>query len=329
MLVANDRLLLFADNNPFWTGADPFVVCNALHVPFSVYGKLLLEHVDGIQMYINEFINIMLDSLKFSVLKPLAVDVSLVDDIQDIIEGLFPGKMFKFRGPNAIQEVNISGPGQPAFSLAGILDQEHQNGTGVTEFLAGLPSSRGRATATETEIKTGQGAGFFAGIIADIDNRGFTPLFEKSFHRTMQFMDEWGSQDLQQVAARYSLNPAMLDPVRRHAMMRRPIVFHSSGLNAALRRAETLEKILRLMEVLGNRPEFLQRINSGKLFDKIMEAFDFQELVAQPGGPMEQPQMPGAMPGTEQAGGEMVPDQATLEQLAGNMLQGGNAELRQ
>jgi hypothetical protein len=42
-----------------------------------------------------------------------------------------------------------------------------------------------------------------------------------------------------------------------------------------------LEKLLRLMEVLGNRPEFLQMVDGNKLFQKIMEAFQFDDLVNQ------------------------------------------------
>lgn len=285
--VANDRLLLRIDTFPYWDGRDPFVFYNMIRVPFNVWGKLLFQHSDSLQVYVNEMLNLILDSLKMTVLKPFTIDVSLLDDVEDILTGLFPGKSFKMRGEGGVKEMDMRGPGADSFQGYGLLASELQNSHGVTEFLAGLPTSRGRATATETNIKTQQSAGFFDGIMADVEENGAEPSIKKFFDRMMQFMDDWSDPAVVQIARRFgveSILPALeQDPVVRYKLMKRPFRFRAAGLNAAMKRAEIMDKIQRLIEFLGQVPEFMSRIKGDKLFEKIVEGLDMQDLIQQVG----------------------------------------------
>lgn len=285
--LANEKHVLRIDTFPFWDGQDPFVQYSMIRVPFNKWGKLLFQHTDSLQLYVNEMLNLILDSLKMTVLKPFAIDVSLLDDVEDILTGLFPGKAFKMRGPNGVQELDMKGPGADAFQGYGLLASETQNSHGVTEFLAGLPTSSGRATAHEIQSKTQQSAGFFDGIMADVEESGVEPSIQKFYNRMMQFMDDWSDPAVVQIAKRYGMEqiiPALAaDPVVRYKLMKRPFKFRAAGLNAAMKRAEIMDRVARLMEFMGQVPEFMARIKGDKLFEKIVEALEMQDLVQQVG----------------------------------------------
>jgi hypothetical protein len=283
--VANDKHILRVDTFPYWDGKDPFVVTNLLRVPFNVWGKLLIQHSDSLQLYVNELFNMIFDSLKMSVLKPLAVDVSLLDDVEDILTGLFPGKTFKMKGPNGVQQIEMRGPGVEAFNAIGLLGQELQNSHGVTEFLAGLPTTRGRPTATEISSKTQQSAGFFDGLMSDYEEMGVEPVIEKFYNRVMQFMDDWSDPAIVEIAKRFGVAELLvgMDPIRRHALMKQPFRFRAVGLNAALKRTETMEKVLKLLEIVGQIPGAAQTLPLQKIMDKVIEGLDMQDLVQQVG----------------------------------------------
>ena len=286
VVLANDKhILVRGDPYPYWDGESPFVKYQGLTVPFSVWGKLLIQHTDSLSTYVNELASLMMDKAKLSALSPLAIDVSLIDDMEDIMSGMFPGKVFRTRGPSAVEEIGLKGVGADHFQMQGFMGQELQNAHGVTEFLQGLPTSRGRATATEVEEKMTQGAEFFNGILQQ-SNEGMEKIFEKIYFRTMQFKDDWASEPaIAKIAERFGMTPILekLNPVERYNLMKRPFRFHAAGLNAAIRRSEMLKNLTDMLSVLGNFGE--EAINSlplDKIFNQIIEAFDMTELLNTP-----------------------------------------------
>jgi len=286
VVLANDKhILVRGKTYPFWDGERPYVRYQAISVPHSVWGKLLVQHVDSIQLYVNELGSLMMDKAKMSALGQLAIDTTLIEDIEDILSGIFPGKAWKTRGPGAVTEVPMSGVSTDHFQMYGLLSQEAQNAHAVTEFLQGQPTSRGRATLGEVEIKTQQGAQFFGGIVQNATD-GLEKIFEKLFFRVMQFKDNWQDPAIAKIAARFGMSeilPMLQDPTVRHRLMKRPFRFHAAGLNAAMRRAEVLTSMTEMLTVLGNLgPEFLQQVDAQKIFTKIVDAFDMDELLKTP-----------------------------------------------
>lgn len=286
VVLANDKhILVRGKTYPFWDGEAPYVRYQGISVPFSVWGKLLVQHADSIQLYVNELSSLMMDKAKLSALGQLAVDTTLLEDIEDILTGIFPGKLWKTRGPNAVEEVNMSGVKTDHFQMYGLLSQEEQNAHAVTEFLQGQPTSRGRATLGEVEIKTQQGMQFFGGIVQNATD-GLEKIFEKLFYRVMQFKDQWQDPAIAKIAARFGMTEVLgmlNDPMVRYRLMKRPFRFHAAGLNSAMRRMEVLRNLNDMLAVLGNLgPEFLQRVDAEKVFNTIIDAFDMDELLSQP-----------------------------------------------
>lgn len=179
----------------------------------------------------------------------------------------------------------MSGVQADHFQMYGMLDQETQNAHAVTEFLQGQPSSRGRATLGEVEMKTQQGMQFFGGIVQNATD-GLEVIFEKLFYRIMQFKDQWQDPAIAKIAARFGMTEVLEmlnDPMVRYRLMKRPFRFHAAGLNAAMRRMEVLNSLTEMLTVLGNLgPEFLQRVDAEKIFQKIIDAFDMDELLSTP-----------------------------------------------
>lgn len=283
VVIFNRKHLALMEPYPFWHGGDPFVINNLIRVPFSPFGKLLYQHVGSIGTAVTETICMLLDAAKFATLGGFAVDHSLLEDVEELADGIFPGMNLTVNGSTPVQQLQFRGPDSVTQGLLAELQQFHQNYMGVTEFLMGAPSVRGRATATEVQSKTAQSAAFFDSLSGDLEDYGFEPMIEKTYFNVMQFFDDWSQPMLRAIAEKHGLRPEDLgnDPVQRYDLLNGSFRFHVAGLSAVLRRSETLEKLLRLMEVLGNRPEFLMKIDSNKLFEKIMEAFQFDDIIAQ------------------------------------------------
>lgn len=326
VVLANDKhILVRGEPYPFWDGERPFTKYQGISVPFSVWGKLLVQHVDSIQFYINELASLMLDKAKLSALSPMAVDVTLLDDIEDILSGMFPGKLFKTRGPNAVQELNMSGVSADNFSMENFLLQQAENAHGVTEFLQGGTTTRGRATAFEVQSKTEQGLQFFSGIV-DNAQFGLEGIFEKIYNRTMQFKDDWSDPAIQKIAARFGMQEFIknMNPIVRYRLMKRPFRFHTTGLNAAIKRAEMLKNLTDILSVLGNFGEIgLAQLDLKSVFEKIFEAFDFEELMNKQAsnpnvivpGPVDDQ---SAFPGPALEGGQLPPNlQQGIQQVIG------------
>lgn len=283
VIIFNRKELGLMDPYPFWHGGDPYSVSNLIRVPFSPYGKMLYQHAGPLNIAITELMCMILDSEKYGTLKGFGIDTGLLEDVDEIADGLFPGITLSTLGPNAIQQLDFKGAGQLSLQVLGELIQGHQNATGINEFLTGQASTRGRATATEVQTKGQQSAGFFDSLSGEVEEYGLEPLIEKCWWNMLQFFDQWDAPYMQALAAKWAIPIEVLgrNAVERYKIMHQPFKFHVVGLSAMLRRAEMQEKLLRLLEILGNRPDLNQMTNVPKLFERIMEAFEFEDLVAQ------------------------------------------------
>ncbi len=270
---------------PFWHGEDPFVVGNLIKVAGSPFGKLLYKHTGGLGVAITELMCMLLDAGKFATLQGFGIDTSLLEDVEDIVDGIFPGINLRTLGPTAIQQLQFKGVDSGTFQLLGEALQMHQNYMGVTEFLQGAPSTRGRATAAEVNTKTAQSAAFFESLAGDIEDYIFEPMLEKCYWNTIQFFDNWDQPTLKAIAAKHGVTPDMLgrSATERYELLKGSFRFHAVGLSAVLRRTETMEKILRLLEVMGNRPDMAQLIPVDKLMQKVLDALDLDDLMTSAG----------------------------------------------
>lgn len=283
VILFNRKELALMDKYPFWHGGDPFAVTNLLRVPFSPYGKMLYQHVGPLNYAITEFLCMMLDAQKFGTLKGIGVDTGLMEDMEELADGLYPGIVLSTTGPQAIQELNFKGVDSMSMQVFGELMQNHQNYSAVNEFISGAPSTRGRATATEVSTKTQQSGGFFDAISGDVEEFGFVPLIEKCWWNMLQYFDGWDQPYMAALIQKHGLPAGILgsNAVERYKLLKQPFRFHVTGLSNALRRAEQTEKLLRLLEVLGNMPIFQQNTDMMGLYDRVLEAFDFEDLVQQ------------------------------------------------
>lgn len=280
--VLNSKHLAMVEPYPFWHGGDPFVYSAVIKSPFTPYGKPLYQHVSSIGDALNELLCMILDAQKYATLGAFSVDTNLMDDVSEIAEGLFPGITFS-GGPQAISQLKFQGADAMSLQLLHELLQGHQNYMGVTEFLQGAPSTRGRATAEEVRTKTSQSAAFFDSLATGLEDTLFSPLLDKSWWNVMQYWDDWSQPMLAAIAAKHQIPVTIMgsDPVTRYQTLKGASRFHAAGLTAVLRRSETLSRLLELLQIIGQSPEMIQRVDIDKVFQRIMEAMNFQDLITQ------------------------------------------------
>jgi len=322
--ILNDRHIAAVDDYPFWHGEDPFIVSNLISLPFTPYGKLLYQHVGPLGQLVTEFICMLSDAEKFATLGAFAIDTNQLDDIDQILAGLYPGILLTTQGPNPIQQLRFQGAGSGAHAMIPELRQLFENGMATAEFLTGAPSIRGRATATEVTQKSAATSTFMESLTAAMQYDGLEPLLNKCYWNVIQFLSDWSDPRLVALAQKHGLRPEDLgrDAVTRYAMLKGAFKFHVSALTAVLRRVEITERLLRLLEITGSRPEFMAMLGPEKLqviFNKVMEVFQFEELIGQgnqlpgvvlPGSsaPNTAPQIPGTPFATPPAGGANLGD---------------------
>ncbi|KKL61149.1 hypothetical protein LCGC14_2198220, partial [marine sediment metagenome] len=185
-VVANQRLIIRSQDNPFEPQRSPYVPTTPIIYPHrGIWGISLVEPIVKMQYAYNNIINLGIDNLNFSVNKIFEYQPSNLVNPRSLTQ-LYPGKLVaKHSSAPAIQEVRTSGLGQDSFMVLDLLQSEMQKGTAITEFLLGTAGKS--KTATEAELKTAQAQGLFDTIARDIETNSLALIIQMSFDRLIQF----------------------------------------------------------------------------------------------------------------------------------------------
>lgn len=155
VVVANRKVVLRDERNPFGHGMLPFVAASAIPVPFSFVGKSLLELIADHQAALWGLMNQAMDNTRF-----MANAVTFVDPgIEDDFDQVFPGAKVRARTDQVqMWQPNISILG-PAYQAIQALKSEADDLSGINVYTAGTQSSGGPDTNTATGIQLLQNMG--------------------------------------------------------------------------------------------------------------------------------------------------------------------------
>ncbi|KKK90344.1 hypothetical protein LCGC14_2723940, partial [marine sediment metagenome] len=158
-LANEDTLIRKARPNPFFHKDPPYVIGTPYQLPFSTYGRGMVEDVVEVAKSITNMSNLVADGALYDAMKAFAIDVKQLSDPNEARSGLYPGKVFS-------KDSDLSAPGQPlvetidvgkvpaeAMNMIGLFEKFYQEGSFMNEFVSGQGPASGE-TLGEVNIKT-------------------------------------------------------------------------------------------------------------------------------------------------------------------------------
>jgi len=290
--IANDNHLLRIVKNPY--PIKPFFIYPLYFVPFSVYHKGFFEDVvtAGLIDEMSRVLNGIIDGHLFSIAKAFELNVDIVVDPEEIQSGIYPGKTIKrtgFSNERLIQEVNVGNISQQNLAVYEMLAREFQNATSITEFIMGMPTSRGRPTATEVMQKTQQTMSALEDNVRDLEQYLIVPLLGFVFDLIIKYQDDFTNAQLQEFLGP-KLDYTLTLEQFKEKYLSGQYEFRVNGISQTLLKQQTVEKIALLFQLLQANPIWASKLDLDRLLYKILESLDLDptELIIEQQGGQEQ-----------------------------------------
>ena len=276
------HLLRAPEPNPFWHGKPPYVLGGPFTVPFATYHRGLLEPALGLQRMLTELGNLILDANLYGSVKAFEVDTTMVVEPSQFKGGITPGKMFKRRGgmpgQKMIDEIKVGGVDAMSVNIFSLIERQLQNSTGITEFLTGAPSSRGRPTATEVVTGRAQATSLVDQIARGLEHQVMEPLLEMSYQVLLQHMGDFSDPRLNEVLEERGQEIAELTNPERFSLLQGTFKFQARGMSVILSKAQELLKIMQFMQLTSANPTLAGRVNWNELLNRAVEAFGWDPI---------------------------------------------------
>lgn len=296
--IANGSRVLRVVPNPY--PIRPFFIAPLNYKPFSVYHKNFYEDVirSGLVEEMAKTLNGIVDGHLFSIAKAFELNIDVIYDPEEIKSGISPGKVFKRIGGSVepmVREINIGNISQQNLAVYEILSREFQNATAITEFIMGMPTAKGRPTATEVMYKSQQAVNTLQDISADLENYLIAPLLEFMFDLIMKYQTDFSDAELQEFLGDH-LDYYMDFQTFKDKYLNGVYKFKIQGLSSTMLRMQLVEKISMLLTLLQANPLLASRLNWQQLLYKILEGLELDPteilMPAQETSGPEQPVIP-------------------------------------
>lgn len=307
----NQYLLKKPEANRFWHQMPPIIYGSLFRKPFSVYHKAIAEDLIGLQKLLTELINLVVDGVMYSVVKGYEIDLSQVLDPEDIRRGIYPGTTIKKRGfmnQQAVREIVTGGVPNQALLMLQFLDREFQAGSGVTEFVAGLPTRRGRQTASEILTKTQESYKLLEHLARGLEQQHISNLIKQLHINAMQFGATSPSPAMQRYMPTDTWTKWInMTPRERLKHLWAEFEYEVTGISGFIGRSQELEKLQALIGMIMQFAPILQNLgkvpNIPYLVDRMVTLLGFSTSKIFLSAP---PQPPSGIP-------EVTPPRATGE----------------
>jgi hypothetical protein len=292
VILGNDSTVLVMQENPFLHRKAPYIGFSPLSLPFRTEGVGLIENVRAIDKALSQIANLSVDTLMFRLLPLFEVAVEAFENPEDLETGLTPGKILRKNLGNAgipgIKPVEFQDISGGTTQVAAMLDRAHQEGALISDIAEGLPRWKGQQTATESQLLQNQSESFMGGMAADIEKEAIEPLVTMAMELIFQFVDTANDP---RVASILGVGAEVLQGMSREEVMeliQGDYKVKSVGITGQLMKAETLQNLIQLMNLLGqNTQAWLPYVNQDVLLRRILECFrphihEIEDIIADP-----------------------------------------------
>lgn len=322
MISANGILLHGPEDNPLWAvdpGSGrrkwPYVAFSPIGHPMRFEGKGILEEVTPLATLFSNIFNLYADGLNWTVHPPTEVDMTVLDDWDDLEH--MPGKLWvKNQQGNALTPANI-GKMEHSAVLASLqyVHQLFQNGSFVTDFVMGLPGTRSNITKGEVQLKTAQSMGMFDGMAREIEAGGRSCV-ELTLDFILQYLTDFSDPSLLEIVGPENAQLLMmLNPAERMETLGGNYNYVFTGISSSLEKSDLLQRLTGMAQLAGQQP-YVGRTNPSdflRAMAELMGLVDRIPVYDEPMVPMSQVQqmlMRAAaqmQPGAQGAGQRALP----------------------
>lgn len=310
--------------NPAFHGQDPYIVGTPYVVPFSTFGRGIVEDISGIARQITELSNLITDGAQFDAMSAFEGDVDLIQDPKSLEKGLFPGIFVPTKGfenpsnKSVIRQITTGKIPQLALQVRAMLDQEVQLSSSVNNAMRGQQS--GVDTLGELQsMQTGAGANL-DDAARTVEETALNPFLEKSISTIYQYNEDYNLDRLTENFPRTSIALIDMTPEERYATMVGGYSFRARGVSIMMDKAQDLKQIDSFVKLVSAIPGVMTRINVDELLENIIVGIGWNpsRILLNPGS---QPVMPVAIQGGTPMGGPGGQPQGIPPELLG--IQGG------
>jgi hypothetical protein len=274
-MCGKDTLLKLPSANPFFHHTPPYRFGSPYRVPFSSYDRGVVEDVAEIARSITELSNLIFDGAKFDALKAFEIDADALDDPSDASGGIYPGRGLITRssrvGPNAkaVTTIEVGKVPAEAMNALNMYNSFFQEGTYITEFISGLPSS-GARTATEVSGKAQQAFGGLDEAAWNAEISVFEPVIDLAAKVIYQFHNDYTLPRLVENFPEVSALLLGMDAEERYAIMVGGFNFRARGLSSMIEKQQHMADVERVLTLLSHIPGLLEGLSREGLLEEIV-----------------------------------------------------------
>lgn len=280
VLADRQHLIREPEPNPFWHGQWPFVRFRSNPIPFSPYGKALVDDISGMARQYTELGNLVYDAAVLDAIPMWEINqAAMAYEVQSL--RLYPGVQLARVGPDPIltaaqKPYTASNLALPVWSRWGV---ELENETGVTQDVMGHVGRGPRRTATEASGAKQQSAKFLSNLAKNIEVNGVAPLADMSLRTIVQFMPStmyYTERYRELLGPQNSSVLASMSNWERYQYLCTQHTVRGRGVAGVFTRVEDLGRLLQLMQMMQIHPKYAALINDEVVVRKLMEALGWE-----------------------------------------------------
>ena len=291
-LIGKSVVIRKPRDNPFFHKSPPYVFGSPYKVPFSTYDRGIVEDVAEIARNITELSNLIFDGARYDALKAFEIDADLLDDPADANSGIYPGKAFVTRssssapGQKAINTIDVGNIPQEAMNALQLYRTFFQEGTFITEFVSGTPST-GERSATEVSGKTAQAMSGLDEAAWNSEISVIEPALELVAKTIYQFHDDYALPRLVENFPEVSALLMDLSPEERYAIMVGGFSFKARGLSTMIEKMQHMADVERFLTLLSHIPGLLEGLSRDGILEELVTTlwWNPQKLLINPATP--------------------------------------------
>ncbi len=289
-LANEDTLIRKARPNPFFHKDPPYVIGTPYQLPFSTYGRGMVEDVVELAKSITNMSNLVADGALYDAMKAFAIDIKQLSDPNEARSGIYPGKVFS-------KDSDLAAPGQPlvetidvgkvpteAMNMIGLFEKFYQEGSFMNEFVSGQGPASGE-TLGEVNIKTQAALEGLDESARNLEVTVIEPAVSMSSKVIYQFHNNYMLPRLVESFMSVSVLLQQLSPEERYAIMIGDYNFKVRGLSIMVEMAQKMGEFKEFLTLMSYLPGFLERINIDAALEEIFMplGWDPRRLLLQPG----------------------------------------------
>ncbi len=277
--IANNKHVLWVEKNLLPNGMFNCIAVNPMASIFGRYGRAYISKLASLIVSYLEAINLALDGFRISALGIYEYDIEVMskDTGHFFTAVLEPGRFYPKLGPNrGINGVfNTSLQSSSALQVVYFLDRELQNKSFQNEFFQGAPTAKGRPTLGEISLKTQESTAFFTDIATHIERNIIAPVLYLTLVTDLIYLDDQRGADLLENISDDTIKGYIkgLNFSERMEDLRN-LTIEVTGISGKIKRLSNFNKLVQILNVLGNIPGVLSAIRGDELVKKLFETTD-------------------------------------------------------